>query len=460
MHPLTSKIQAAGSLSALTIALLALTFSGCATAQAQSPLKIATDGNTRVKIDVQGSHPLIKSDSKETVYMKVGLTGVPLPSESRTPVNVAIVLDKSGSMQGRKIQQAKAAALQAIDMLNPDDIVSVVTYDSTVRVIVPATKVSERATIQAGIRAISAGGNTALFAGVSKGAQEVRKFHDRNKVNRIILLSDGMANVGPSSPGELGELGASLAKEGISVTTFGLGLGYNEDLMFSLARNSDGNHTFIEDAANLATIFQAELGDVLSVVAQDVQVEITCAEGVRPVRLLGRDGDITGQQVTVGLSQLYGRQEKYALLEVEVSPRKVGAKEKLADVRVTYADMVSKNTAEGRGQLSANFVDSRQEVEQASNRDVMVAVVQLIANERNQEAMALRDAGKVEQARKALKDTSTYLQFNATKYKAPSLKKQKQEYDFDADNLDGANWNKQRKSMRKRQFQLDTQQSY
>lgn len=443
--------------------LAALLLACCATAQADDKAlkKIASDGPAgRVRVDVQGAHPLMKADSKEITYLKVGLTGIPLESEKRTPVNLAIVLDKSGSMQGRKLRQAKAAALQAIDMLNPDDIVSVVAYDSSVRVLVPATKVSDRATIRAGIQAISAGGNTALFAGVSKGAQEVRKFVDPNKVNRLILLSDGMANVGPSSPGELGDLGASLAKEGISVTTFGLGLGYNEDLMFSLARNSDGNHAFIEDAANLASIFQAEFGDVLSVVAQDVQVEIACAEGVRPVRLMGRDGDITGQKVVVGMNQLYGRQEKFVLLEVEVGPRPVGKKETIADVRVTYADMATKATAEGNGKLMANFVDSRQEVEQAVNRSVMVPVVQLIANERNREAMALRDAGNVEQARKTLLETSTFLQNNATRYKAPALRKQKKQYDFDADNLDGAKWNKQRKSMRSRQFQLDMQQSY
>mgnify|MGYP003380095548 CR=1 FL=1 len=74
-------------------------------------------------------------------------------------------------------------------------------------------------------------GSTPLFAGVSQGAPELRKFLDKNRVNRVILLSDGQANVGPSSPNELGRLGLSLGKEGIAVTTIGLGLGYNEDLM-------------------------------------------------------------------------------------------------------------------------------------------------------------------------------------------------------------------------------------
>src|SRR5690606_9640008 len=109
-----------------------------------------------------------------------------------------------------------------------------------VEVLVPATKVSDRATIDRGIQRLRAGGMTALFAGVVKGATEVRKFLSRDRVNRVILLSDGAANVGPASAGELGRLGTTLRKEGIAVTTVGLGLGYNEDLMVQLAQGSGG----------------------------------------------------------------------------------------------------------------------------------------------------------------------------------------------------------------------------
>lgn len=84
-----------------------------------------------------------------------------------------------------------------------------------------------------------AGGGTALYAGVAQGASELREFLDPHRVNRIILLSDGQANKGPSSPSELGNLGAALISEGISVTTIGIGLGYNEDLMTQLAPRSD-----------------------------------------------------------------------------------------------------------------------------------------------------------------------------------------------------------------------------
>ena len=153
----------------------------------------------QMKIDVALAKPYLMAGQKQTSFLRVGLTGLPIDATRRTPVNLAIVLDKSGSMQGDKLRKAKDAALASIDRLGPNDIVSVVAYDHTVEVLVPATKISDRAALRTAIERLSAGGNTALFAGVSKGAAEVRKFVDRQRVNRIILLSDGQANLGPSS---------------------------------------------------------------------------------------------------------------------------------------------------------------------------------------------------------------------------------------------------------------------
>ncbi|MCP4121228.1 MAG: VWA domain-containing protein, partial [Bacteroidetes bacterium] len=201
--------------------------------------------------------------------------------------------------------------------LDENDILSIITYSDYVEVLVPATKVSDKRYLKRQIATIQAGGSTALFAGVSKGADEIEKFFDENKVNRVILLSDGLANVGPESPAALGKLGSSLRRIGISVTTIGLGLGYNEDLMVRLAQESDGNHAFVENSRDLARIFEFEFGDILSVVAQNVEIEINCAKGVKPIRVLGRDADVIGNKVYTSLNQIYSNQEKYFLLEIE-----------------------------------------------------------------------------------------------------------------------------------------------
>jgi Ca-activated chloride channel homolog len=402
----------------------------------------------QVKVEVATAKPwLLAGDRKQVNYLRVGLTGLPIAGAARrTPVNLAIVLDKSGSMSGDKLRKAKDAAIASIDRLGTEDIVSVVAYDHTVEVLVPATKVSDRAAIRSAIERLAAGGNTALFAGVSKGAAEVRKFLDRQRVNRIILLSDGQANVGPNSPEDLGNLGASLIKEGISVTTLGLGLDYNEDLMAALARRSDGNNYFIENTTELAARFDFEFNDVMSVVAQEVTVRITCAPGVRPVRVLGREADITGQTVTEYLNQVYGEQEKYVLLEVEVPAGENGARRNLAEVTVSYVNMASKAPARISRSASARFTGSPALVEANTNHVVMASAIEQIAVEKNQLAINLRDQGRIEEARRALRENAAFLAENARRYESKTLEDYSSSQAATAEGLDAEKWNGMRKS--------------
>jgi Ca-activated chloride channel family protein len=282
---------------------------------------------------------------------------------------------------------------------------------------------------------------------VSKGAEEVRKFLDRTRANRVILISDGIANVGPSSPAELGELGSSLIKEGISVTTIGLGLGFNEDLMSRLSEKSDGNHYFAEKAEDLVRVFRNELGDILSVVAQEVLVKVECAEGIRPVRFLGRFGDIAGQTACVLLNQLYSEQEKYVLLEIEVPAAPDGAARPVASVSVSYANMQTKTTDILTSAVSVRFSNSEAAVAAAVNPDAMTAAVEQIAAINSENAIKLRDLGKVADARQLLLENKRYLEENADKYQSKRLKDYADKQEQDEQNLEGAKWPQARKAM-------------
>jgi len=404
---------------------------------------------------------ILLADQKQLAYLKISLNGTPIESkEQRTPTNIAIVLDRSGSMSGQKIEQAKEAAITAINYLNDKDIIAIVAYDTKVEVLVPATKASDKDKITAAIREIQPRESTALFAGVSKGAAEVRKFKDKQHVNRIILLSDGLANVGQSSPEALGELGASLIKEGIAVTTLGLGLGYNEDLMSQLASKSDGNHAFVENATDLVRIFNHEFGDVLSVVAQEVNVTIHCATGIRPVRILGREADIHGQQVTTKLNQLYANQEKYVLLEVEVPATVAENSREIAAVEVSYLDMSTHHTEQLTATTSLRFSTDSHLVAQAIDKDVMIAVAEQIALQKNQEAVTLRDAGKTQEAEALLRSNASYLDQEAKKYNSERLQKQKDSNEKAAESVSSPTWSRERKQMRSDQNAIGKQQSW
>ena len=421
----------------------------------------------QVKLDVSPVHSVLKAGDKQTTWIRVGLRGFKLEGDhTRSGVNLAIVLDKSGSMQGEKIEQARNAAVDAINMLQADDIVSIVTYDSTVEVLVPATKLTDKRSVIKAIKAIRPGGNTALFAGVSKGAAEVRKFLDKNRVNRVILLSDGLANVGPSSPGELGSLGKSMQKENISVSTLGLGLGYNEDLMVQLATTSGGNHLFIEEASELADIFRSEFDDVLSVVAQEVDVMVTIPEGIRPVRVLGNDADINGQQIVTRMSQIYSQQDKHVVIEVEVPSSETNRKLKLASVKVTYANMKTHESDRLSGDTKVTFSEDSEKVSSSLDRKVMADVVALVSSEQNKLATKFLDEGNLWGCRRVLQENVRFLNSNALLCPSDSSRLQGlalqngfqlEQLDLAKDNNDPSA-NLARKSFRSYQSEVDLQQ--
>lgn len=421
----------------------------------------------QLKLDVSPSNSVLKAGAKQNTWIRVGLQGFKLESDKKRPgVNLAIVLDKSGSMQGEKIQRAREAAIDAIGLLQPTDIVSIITYDSTVNVLVPATKLTDKDDVIAKIKTIKPNGNTALFAGVSKGAAEVRKFLDKERVNRVILLSDGLANVGPSSPGELGNLGKSLVKENITVSTLGLGLGYNEDLMVQLASTSGGNHLFIEDASELADVFRSEFNDALSVVAQEIDINVTLPEGIRPIRVLGNEADITGRKIVTRLAQIYSEQDRHIVIEVELPASDDGVKLSPATVSVTYANMKTHEEDKLSESAECEFSNDEELVANGVNRIVMADVVALVSSEQSKLATLYFDQGNLRACRQVLQSNVEYLSFEALKCpeNESKLNALAIQNSFQLDQLSLATSkndeaaNRARKSLRGYQSEVDNQQ--
>ena len=347
---------------------------------------------------------VLQSGKPESAVVKVAMKGGKASGEKERPsVNLAIVLDRSGSMSGDKIIKAREAAIEAVGKLDERDIVSIVIFDHEIETIVSAQSAENRPDIISKIRRVEARGNTAIFGGVSQGANEIRKNLDKGMINRIILLSDGLANVGPSSPHELGRLGVSLMKEGVSVSTVGLGLGYNEDLMTSLAGKSDGNSYFVENSEDLPRIFSAELGEVLSVVAKKVRLAVSFKNGAHPVELIGRDGRIDGDTVYVDLNQIYSNQEKFLLIRTEFSVGEDGESRDFARAEVTYElpDDGSRQVAIAKGNV--RFSSDSLIVEESVDKDVMTDSLLNITAVESERAVRLIDEGKHEEARQVIK---------------------------------------------------------
>ena len=336
----------------------------------------------------------------------------------------------------------------ALGLLDRHDTISIVAYSSGVDVLVPAMRLSNRAMVERRIDGIYSGGSTALYDGVRVGGEQLEKYLDREHVNRVILLSDGLANVGPKSPSQLAELGYKLIKKGISVTTLGLGTGYNEDLMTRLANVTDGNHAFVETANELEKFFALELGDITSVVAQDIEIEIIIRPGIQPKRTLWRKSTIKGNIVRARINQVYGAQKKDLTLELEIpSGKPLGAYE-IGEVKITYKDMGSSSKTVLSDKISLTLTRSKQEAKASIDKDVMSRVVALQAIEKNKAAMKLRDQGKIKAARKLYRANSAYLKGQAGLLNSPSLAKQAAQADDYSNNLNRKQWRKYRKKQK------------
>ena len=367
-------------------------------------LAVPAQAGQPIGLEARLANTVMKGGEAGKNYLKVALQGCkPEPSQSRMPVNVAFVIDRSGSMQGMPIAQAREAAVMAVNRLLPTDIASVVIFDNRIDVLAPAQPVADPAHFADLIRQVGARGSTAIHGGVLAGAAEVAKNRDARRLNRVVLLSDGQANVGPSRPEEFAALGRLLLSQGISVSTIGLGLGYNEDLMLQLARASDGNHAFAREPTDLVQIFNKEFDDVLGSCAQTVSIDIELKAGIKPVRALSRDGTIEGQRASFTLNQVYAATEHYVLLEVELDKSQAGAAEQelgLVKVAYTAPDTGARQALEAT--VRGRFSDSEAEVKAGYDSKVAEAVVEQVTRERARRAVELQDQGKTKEARELL----------------------------------------------------------
>ena len=358
---------------------------GCATAQTPKP-------SGAVTCSIEPERSILAANTPESVVVKVALNGVTVAAKHRASVNLAIVIDRSGSMSGQKIERAKEAAIAAVERLNENDVVSVIVFDDSVNTIVPARRVTDKPAIASAIRAVRAGNSTAIFAGVSQAASEIRKHGDSGRVNRILLLSDGQANVGPASPDELGRLGAALMKEGVSVSTVGLGLDYNEDLMTRLAAKSDGQTYFVENSDDLPRIFASELGDAFSVAARDVKLRVKFKNGATPVEIIGRDGRIERDTVTVDFNQLYGNHQKFVLIRTEFTPGEERENREFAEAFVDYRTLDSSTVQKVTTKSTVSFSRDIKAVDASVNKKVVKETVLNYNAIDTEKAILLNDA--------------------------------------------------------------------
>ena len=261
------------------------------------------------------------SERGGTAYLQMTLTAPSIIAEKqRKPMNLSIVIDRSGSMSDQqKMEFAKKAFVSLVDQLQPNDILSIVIYDDVVDVIRRAKNVgNDKQSIKRLIDEVYPRNSTNLGGGLVEGLHQSEKYAGKEFINRVVLLSDGLANVGITDPVELNRIAKRYRNKSISVTTMGVGLDYNENLMMGLSESGGGNYYFIEHPHSLAAIIRQEFEMASSVVAQNGAIYLTLGDNVHVQDVVGCEFKNENARYIIPIGDLYANETREFTVELSI----------------------------------------------------------------------------------------------------------------------------------------------
>ena len=243
-------------------------------------------------------------------------------TSQRLPLNLSLILDRSGSMKGNKLEYVKDAAIHVIRLLSAEDRVSVIAYDDEVNVVAASQAVTQdaRQDLIAKIRSIRTGGMTNLSTGWFTGCDQIANFANSDYLNRALLLTDGLANQGVTDLEELVMHAKHFRKSGITTTTFGVGSDFNQFLLESIADNGGGHFYFIEHPQQIPNYFKGELGEMLTTVAREMTLDIDLSAGVKVTAWNDTNLETEAHRTRVFLGDAYSGELRNFVLQLALPP--------------------------------------------------------------------------------------------------------------------------------------------
>ncbi len=372
--------------------------------------------NGAIVVEGHVMHQNVAAAARTETYLMLELHGADVAPKAAMPVHLSLVIDRSGSMKGGRLESAIASATQAIARLRDGDRISVVAFDQSAQTIVAPTTldVVSRANVIAAVKKLTLGGDTCMSCGLVSALALLGGGADEAK--RVVLLSDGRANLGVKDAAGFDLLGQNAAKSDVNITTIGVGDDYDSKSLVALAHESNGQHYYAQKDADLTAIFDAQAQAFASVVATHGEAVIKLAPGVKLVKVLDRMNridDLGGQTtVHVPLGQFARSERKTVLIRIAVEP--TGTLAQLATVDLSYREVGASAMRVVSGSLAVPVgggAVTLDPIVEARVKRSETAEALLHAN-------LLVEAGKAEEASKLLADQSKALGAQKKKWAA------------------------------------------
>lgn len=327
------------------------------------------------------------------------------------PANINLVLDRSGSMDGENMDNLKEAVGYVVDHLSDGDLVSITIFDDQVETLIPSQPAKNRDEIKRTLASVIARGGTQISDGLKAGLAEARKGYAKNRVNRILLLTDGKTW---DDEGACLKLAEEAGKEGIAIASIGIGDEWNEKLLLQLAEGSHGNSHWIESPISILDAFRQEVKGMQSVAATNLRVLVRMSPGVKPAKVYAAvpmisdvsKKAVSGSVVAADLGSLDGTKGQTVLIEARIAPQKEG-RFRLGQVEVTY-DVPSQG-AKGLSMRSDLFVTFTADAAAAEkvNAEVMNLAEKVTAFKLQTRALTEAEAGNIAAATQKLQAAAT-----------------------------------------------------
>ena len=365
-----------------------------------------------LKLNSKLNNPYFLNGSNKNeiwLYCELKAAAVKLDKE-RAPLNISLVIDRSGSMSGEKLENVKRAVEFVIQNLNPADYLSIVQYDNNVQVLSPSAPVKDKSGLLKLVGSIRAGGSTNLSGGMLEGYNQVKLTRKEGYVNRVLLLTDGLANEGVTdSPQLYNIVRRQFQENGIGLSTFGVGADFNEELLMQLAERGGANYYFIETPDQIPQLFAKELQGLLSVVAQNTTLHISFpSEFVSVDKVYGYLYQQSGNRLSINFNDVYSEEEKAIVVKFKVnSPITL---QSVFDVSLIFNDVVETlDKLIIQQSLTLRPCNDSLLYENSIDKETVENAVFFTASDSFKEIMALSDYRRFEEVRVKLETALNYL---------------------------------------------------